>query len=590
MQILSTLQSLHMRSFKRVFGGILTGALLLQGCANTSQEVGSVQPPLGDTASTTKPLKVADRSFESDTLYALLVAEMAIDRKRYDIALNNYVQQALSTRDAEVTARATQIARILKAHQPALEMAELWVDLEPDNTDAQLIASAELIEANRLDDAMALSVRLLETGAPVAFDAIAVKATEGDISTARSLAEAYTELLQKTPDNQQLLLGYSILLQHDERNQEALETIEKVLRADPNNLRAAFQETRILQQMGKQDLALLKLKQLVEENPDNFALRARYARVVSATDLNESRRQFEVLLGQAPNDPDILFSLAIVEKESGRLMEAEEHFKALINSGYYESSAHYYLGDIDESQNDQTAALEHYTAVGIGQNYLSAMLKATTILTKSNRESDALALIKRERDQVEGAYEEGLYILESDILSNSGQMEAAERALSNGLNVIPDSTKLLYSRAMLYTRINYISAAEQDLKLILSQTPDNAAALNALGYTLADRTDRLEEAYLYIHKAFELTPDDPAVIDSLGWLEYRRGNYDAAIKRLRQAMQAMPDHEIAAHLGEVLWITGVKPEARKIWKDGLQLNPQSPVIHETLQRLKVQLD
>lgn len=591
MQILSTLKFLRIGSRKLATSGVLVaGTLLFQGCTSTPQEIAIEQLPLSDTEPTAKPVKVADRSFESDTLYALLVAEMAIDRKRYDIALNNYVQQALSTRDAEVTARATQIARILKAHQPALEMAELWVDLEPDNTDAQLIASAELIEANRLDDALVLSVRLLEANAPAAFDAIAVQATEGDINTSRSLAKAYTELLQKHPNNQQLLLGYSILLQHDERNQEALQTIEKVLATDPDNLRAAFQETRILQQMGKQDLALQKLAQLVADNPDNFTLRARYARVISATDLNESSRQFQVLLDQAPNDPDILFSLAIVEKESGHLTEAEQHFQALINSGYYQSSAHYYLGEIDEKQNDQNAALEHYTAVDIGQNYLSAMLKATTILTNSGRELDALALIKHEREKVEGAYEEGLYILESDILANSGQMDAAERALNEGLNIMPDSTKLLYSRAMLYTRINYLSAAEQDLKLILSQTPDNAAALNALGYTLADRTDRLEEAYLYIKKALKLTPDDPAVIDSLGWVEYRRGNYNAAIKRLRQAMQAMPDHEIAAHLGEVLWMTGGKPEAREIWKEGLQLNPQSPVIHETLQRLKVQLD
>lgn len=567
---------------------VMASAILTQGCATTPEITD--QPLQTPEQEIQEPEKVADRSFDSDTLYALLVAEMAIDRKRYDIALNNYVQQALSTRDPEVTARATQIARILKAHQPALEMAELWVDLEPRNTDAQLIATAELIEANRLDEAMALSRQLIASGAPTAFDAIAVRATEGDIQEARAMTESFEELLQSYPEDLQLLLGYSVLLQHDNRDEEALTSIQKVLEQEPNNLRAAFQETRILQQTGHQDLALEKLAQLVDQNPDNFALRARYARVVSTTDLDESRTQFETLHKQAPEDPDILFSLAIVERESGRLMEAQQHFQELLNKGYYQSPAHYYLGDIAEKLGNFDRALEHYSAVEEGQNYLSAMLKATTILTALNRDAEALALIRDQRQKVESAYKEGLYILEADILAANGQIEAAEKVLNTGLNDIPSSTKLLYSRAMLYTRLDYIAAAEQDLKLILTLTPDNAAALNALGYTLADRTDRIEEAYLYIQKAYALTPDDPAVIDSLGWVEYRRGNFDMAVKRLRQAMTAMPDHEIAAHLGEVLWVTGVHAEAVQVWRQGLQLNPQSQVIHETMKRLEVELD
>ncbi|SMF54431.1 Tetratricopeptide repeat-containing protein [Alteromonadaceae bacterium Bs31] len=560
--------------------------VLLQSCATapTQERVEQEKPAIAP------PEKIADRSISTETLYALMVAEMAIDRKRYDIALNNYVQQALSTRDPLVTSRATQIARILKAHQPALEMAELWVDLEPENTDAQLIATAELIEANRVEEAVAMSAKLLESGAATAFDAIAVKASEGDIEQVRMLTDVYAGLLKSHPEEEQLLLGYSVLLHQDGRDEEALKAISNALKLNPQNIRAAFQETRILQQMGKQDLALQKLAKLVKDNPDNFSLRARYARVVSATDLNESRQQFQALLKQAPNDPEILFSLAIVEKESGRLGQSEEHFKTLLASGYYTNAANYYLGQIYEKKNDMDAALEHYTQVGPSQNFLSAILRASNLLSSSDREIDALTLVREKRKTAEAQYREGLFILESDILSTAGQMSAAELVLSDGLDAFPDSTKMLYARAMLYTRIDYIAAAELDLKKILTVTPDNAAALNALGYTLADRTDRLDEAYLYIKKAYELTPEDPAVIDSMGWVEYRRGNYQEALLRLRQAMNAMPDHEIAAHLGEVLWVTGGKEEAKQIWKQGLELTPQSSVIHKTLHRLKVDLN
>ncbi len=559
----------------------------LQACSTAPVQPQVVEEEI--PAEKLPPEKVADRSFNTETLYALMVAEMAIDRKRYDIALNNYVQQAVSTRDPLVTARATQIARILKAHQPALEMAELWVDLEPHSTDAQLIATAELIEANRVEEAVTMSTRLLEAGSSTAFDSIAVKASEGDIEQVQKLSAKYAELLKTYPNEEQLLLGYSVLLQQEGKDAEALDAIGKALVLNPQNIRASFQETRILQQMGKQDLALEKLSNLVKENPDNFALRARYARVVSATDLNESREQFQTLLKQSPNDPEILFSLAIVEKESSRLEQAEQHFKDLLSMGYYRNSAHYHLGHIYEKQNDLDLAVEHYSQVEPSQNFLSAMVQVTSLLSNNNREIDALTLLREKRATAEGNYQEGLFILESDVLSTAGQMNAAKLVLSDALEAFPESTKLLYARAMLYTRIDYIDAAEQDLKKILAVTPDNAAALNALGYTLADRTDRIEEAYLYIKKAFELTPDDPAVIDSMGWVQYRRGNYEQALIRLRQAMKAMPDHEIAAHLGEVLWVTGGRDEAKEIWKQGLELKPQSDVIHKTLQRLQVTL-
>ena len=142
---------------------------------------------------------------------------------------------------------------------------------------------------------------------------------------------------------------------------------------------------------------------------------------------------------------------------------------------------------------------------------------------------------------------------------------------------------------MLYSRIDYLDAAEKDLRRILDINPQHASALNALGYTLADRTDRLDEAYVYIKKALELTPDDPAVLDSMGWVEYRRGNYQASLKLLRKAMAAMPDHEIAAHLGEVLWVTDSKQEAIGIWLEGLKLNSQSQIIHSTVHRLNADI-
>lgn len=575
---------------KRWSNTFLLGCLLFAGCSSQHTKFALSDDTPQPEEKPVKTLKVPDKRFDVDTLYALLVAEVAIDRRRFDVALGNYVQQASATKDAEVTARATHIARILKSHSSALEMATLWTELEPDNENAQVILTAELIEANKLTEASALAKTMLQNGNDSAFDTIAVKAVENDIQVVRDLLGIYQPLTQQATHSLSLWLGYSILLQKNEQLDDALRAAKNALDIEPNNVRAAFQETRVLQQMGKQDLALERLGAMVEANPRNIGLRAKYARILANSDLPASREQFEILHLQAPKDPEILFSLALVEKESGLLDKAVKHFEALLDSGYYSSAAHFHLGILREKQESTEQALFHYSNVQPGQNYLNAIIKTSGILMKSNREYEALELVREKRSSSPETYAERFYMLESDVLSSSGQISAAELTLNNALKAYPESTNLLYSRAMLYSRTGSIVAAEKDLRAILNIAPKNAAALNALGYTLADRTDRIDEAYGLIKEALALTPEDPAVLDSMGWVEYRRGNYQVASELLAQAMKIMPDHEIAAHLGEVLWVIGSREEARAAWRKGLKLKPASEIILKTIDRLEADLD
>ena len=159
------------------------------------------------------------------------------------------------------------------------------------------------------------------------------------------------------------------------------------------------------------------------------------------------------------------------------------------------------------------------------------------------------------------------------------------------LQALPLNTKLLYSRAMLLEAQKQLPRAEADLRTILKHEPDNATALNALGYTMADNAhiddniERLGEALELIKKAINITPHDPAVIDSLGWVHYRLGNFKESILRLRQAMKAYPDPEIAAHLGEALWAAGDYSQANEVWGEGMQLDPNNSIIADTVERL-----
>lgn len=553
------------------------------------------QPDVVDTAPVAPPpAALVNRPFETDTLYSLLVAEIAGERRRFDVMLSNYVQQAQATADPGVTARATRLARYLNAHAPALEMAQLWLEIEPENPEAHYIAVAELVHSNRLLEAMPHAEFLQKRGETSGFDAIGARAQQGgDIETTRELIARYQLLLAQYPNDISLNVGASLLYQHAGNLEPALQYAQAARTIDSDDFQAAAQEARVLQQMGRTEQALEKLRGLVEKNPANIHLRLQYARALLKTDLALAQDQFAKLLESAPQDQDLMMTLALVEYERGMLNDAQARFRELTQSesSSHRSSAHYYLGRIALVQKDDEAAISHFSQVQPGGDYLPAIAQLTELLVAKGRGKEALALIidqRRNTSEDQREQIEGLYLLESHLLTSRGLLPQALETLTRAIEDFPESAKLYYTRAMLFTRLDDLSQAEQDFKRVLALSPENAAALNAWGYTLADRTDRLDEAYQYIHKAYQLTPDDPAVIDSMGWVEYLRGNYEAALAKLKRAMNTMPDHEIAAHLGEVLWVTGEQGEARKIWQQGLKLAPKSDIIRDTMKRLNAQ--
>jgi tetratricopeptide (TPR) repeat protein len=222
--------------------------------------------------------------------------------------------------------------------------------------------------------------------------------------------------------------------------------------------------------------------------------------------------------------------------------------------------------------------------VGAGTDYLPAQLRQADILIASGRAAEAARRLADARSS-QPDYAIQLYLIEAETLANNERPEQARQVLDKALVQNPDDLNLLYTRAMLAEKRNDLAQMEKDLRAIIQREPDNAMALNALGYTLTDRTTRYAEARGLIEKAHRINPDDPAVLDSMGWVNYRLGNLDDAEKYLRQALERFPDHEVAAHLGEVLWANGKQREAKKVWAKALQDQPDSPILRSTLLRL-----
>ncbi|UCL86201.1 tetratricopeptide repeat protein [Pseudomonas sp. HS-18] len=562
---------------------LLTALLLLGGCQSLTQKN-------SDSASAEKDKAAAAQkdqkygSFSEDTMFSLLTAELAGQRNRFDIALANYVEQAKETRDPGVAERAFRIAEYLGADQEALDTSLIWAKAAPDNLDAQRAAAIQLARTGQYDESMVYMEKVLNGQGDTHFDFLALSAAETDPDTRAGLLQSFDRLLKKYPDNGQLLFGKALLLQQDGRPQEALHLLEDNS-ASKHDVAPLLLRARLLQSMKRSDEALPLLKAGIKEHPDDKRVHLAYARLlVEQNRLEDAKAEFSALVEQFPDDDDLRFSLALVCLEAQAWDEAKVYLQELVERDSHVDSAHFNLGRLAEEQKDPETALKEYALVGPGNDFLPAQLRSTEILLDQKRYDDASRRLAETRDR-QPDYAIQLYLIEAEGLSNRDQVDRAWSVIQQGLKQFPDDLNLLYTRSMLAEKRNDLAQMEQDLRLIIQREPDNAMALNALGYTLADRTTRYSEARDLIQKAHSLNPDDPAILDSLGWVNYRLGNLSEAESYLRKALERFPDHEVAAHLGEVLWAQGKQSEARKVWATALQSQPDSAVLRDTMLRL-----
>lgn len=574
-----TVSSRALPAMKRLFA--LSALLLIGGCQTLAPPASEPAAPVEEAA---PQAPVEQGSFSQETLYALLVAELAGQRNRFDIALGNYIQQAHATQDPGVAERAFRIAEYLGAEQAALDAAMIWAGNAPDNLDAQRAAAIQLARAGQYEQSLSYMEQVLRRQGDTHFDFLALSAIRTDPDTRDGLMQSFERLLQRYPDNPQLVFGKALLLEQDDRAQEALALLE----AQPREERpvpSILLHARILQVLERGDEALPLLKRSLPQHPDDKRLRLAYARLlVEADELDAAIGEFTTLLQQNPSDDDLRFSLALVCMEAQAWREAIVYLEELITRGSHVNAAQFNLARAHEALGNHRRALEAYAQVNPGSEYLAAKSQQTRLLLSLGRGNEATSMLERAR-QTQPDYSIQLYLLEIEALSEQDLLEQAEERIAQALAQFPDELNLLYTRAMLAEKRGDLEQLETDLRFILQREPENAMALNALGYTLADRTERFEEARTLIEKAYQLNPEDPAILDSMGWVQYRLGNLAEAERWLRLAFDRYPDAEIAAHLGEVLWVQGRQREARRIWSQAYRDEPDSPILRDTLRRL-----
>jgi tetratricopeptide (TPR) repeat protein len=531
------------------------------------------------------------KELTEEVLYQILVAEIAGQRGKLDIALDNYLDLARKIPDPQLAQRATGIAIYAKKDDEALEATRLWVKAEPGNPEAQQALAALLIQTGNVDEAFKHIESLLDSGKGNTGHTLQLIANLLSREEDKTRALGLMEKLAKGHDqNPEVLFAYSLLALRSGEAAKAKQAMEKVMALAPSNKEFAMAYLGVLQQTGDKRTALSWLEDWVGRHPEDFDMRMAYARLLAdSSAYHKALEQFSVLEKTAPANPDVRFALGLLHLQENDRAKAKGYLTTLVNDDQYTDEASFQLGQIAEADKDYASALKWYSSinkstVSKGDIYFDAQLSIAMTLAKQGKIAEASEqLHKIESKSPEQRVR--LIKTEAEILAQEEKYEEALAIYDRALNEHRDNADLLYSRAMLAERMKRIDLMERDLRRLLELEPDNAQALNALGYTLADRTGRYQEAHALIKRALELKPNDYYILDSMGWVLYRLGRLPEAADHLRRAKAIRNDPEIAAHLGEVLWAMGDQKGAREIWKKALKTAPGDEKILEVMERL-----
>lgn len=535
------------------------------------------------------PAERPEDQYSVNTFYALLVAEMAGQRQLYDLALGNYLLESHRTQDPGVTARATQIAQFIGAEQAALDAATLWVKLDEHNPLAQQSLSSELIKAARFSESVLHLQKALDLDPLLNVNFISTQGNDLTEGARELWLESLTPLAAQYSENQALLFNIASLHNQQGNQDQAIKLCNRLMEYHPDFYPAWSLKARILAADKQHLTALDVVNEGLTQFPKDKGLTLLKARLlIKLKDINQARDVFLELSEQMPNDPHILLPLALTQLDLLDYLGAKATLEALLNLHQLQSEAHYYLGRVEQKLNNQDAALQHYLAMTDGREYLAAQGSIVSIYVAKGEIDNATAHLSKQRS-IDPENQPAYYLFEVDALKQVKRFNDALAILNHAINLYPDNKELRYDRAMVSEKLDDFAQLEADLKHIISIDPENATALNALGYTLADRNLRLDEALKYIQAAQVQAPKDAAIMDSLGWVYFRMGRYNEALTLLNQAFEQFPDAEVAAHLGEVYWTMGDAQQAKRIWQEALSKQPKSSILLDTLQRLEIEL-
>ena len=545
--------------------------------AQASPQDSAAYPDAAEEVGTSAPSRtdLPNQSLEEDILYKFLLAEIAGQRGNHQMAAQAYLELARKTRDPRLARRATEVALYGKNNPIALEAAKLWLETESQSAAARQTLAALFVSLNDLPAAKPLLAKILSSSGNIgqALEQLHPSlAGHPDKNAVLGIIKDLTATYRERPEAH---LAVAQAYVAAGKYAEALVQIREAMNLRPSWETGALFQAQLLNRESRPS-ALAYLSDFLAAHPKAQEVRLAYARqLINDKNFAPARAEFQRLLDDNPSNGDIAITVALLSVQMNDFDVAETQLKRVLELDYKDPDAvRFHIGQVNEERKRFDEAAKWYLSVTQGEQFVSAHARYALMLARQNKLAEA-------RLHLQGLVpldeEQRIQILQSEaqLLREAKEYQESFNVLKKGLDAQPDQPELLYDVALAAEKIDRIDLVEFNLRRLLVLKPEHAQAYNALGYTLADRTERLTEAREYIEKALKLSPGDPFILDSMGWVEYRLGRLAASLQFLERAFQVRPDPEIAAHLGEVLWVKGDKAGAEKIWREALREHPES---------------
>jgi tetratricopeptide (TPR) repeat protein len=524
---------------------------------------------------------------DPDVMYHVFAAEVMGAEGDFSGAASEYLEAALMSEDPEISERAARVAVSAGEWQMVALASDRWATLDPASLDARELAAGSRLREGDYVGAEFQLARILEMTA--SDQAQGWRIVTALLAPANDQVRANKVLDNLLADfeagsNADALFARSQFAARMGELDKARELVDTAIELEPGRADLLAWSGRVAVNMGDAELALKRYRQAWTASPQDPQIAMAYAELLKR---NDDPAAGQLVLAQLADTPDMRFARIIFALDAGDRANAE-----LLYAGF---AGNQYAGMPNAAfQAAQSAELLEYPREAIdwykqveGEQSMRATMRRSFLLADLGDIEEARKLLVQLRMQTDSNVRSQSYQAEAQILQDAGRRDEAIQVLNDALVDIPDDIPLRYTRALMAVGLGQLELAESDLRQIIADQPDNAAAINALGYTLADLTQRYDEAEQLILRAYELQPGDASVIDSMGWISYRRGRLVEAEGYLREAWELLQNAEVAAHLGEVLWASGQEDEARELWRLGAEVESDNEILIETMQRFGV---
>ena len=563
--------------------------------ACTTQVLDTSNAPVGETADTGQPVALENEVKDlreptsEEVMYHVFAAEFLGSEGDLEAAVGEYLEAALESSDVGIARRATRVAFAAQAWLQAAMAADRWAFLDPENVEAHRSAATAMLLTGDYAGAELQLQQIIELMGNTTEAWILVSSLLAQSANTEKASDLLGNVLasQGAVNNADAMFAQSHLAAHFRDLKGAYELAEQAVELEPERIEFLTWAGRLALNLNKIGSGLQYVERAWKQDPGEHDLALAYADLLSQTHRVVEARQ---VMENMQQTPDVMLARILFEINAQNRDRAEKLFRQFNSAGFDDpQETSFYQAQAAEALDMIPRAIELYGKVETGDKALFAGIRRAELMAGEGDVAGArreLAGLRRQTNQV---IVEESWLAEARILREVGDGESALEALDKALEQLPGSISIRYSHALLAAELGWVDVAEKDLRIIISEQPENAAALNALGYTLADQTERYEEAEALIRQAFILRPNDASIVDSMGWISYRLGHLDESEKFLRRAWALDRNPEIAAHLGEVLWTIGRQEAARSIWREGMEVDSENPVLNETLQRMEVDL-